>query len=137
LLDESEQHFTSELPDRPLWVEGDPVRLVQAFTNLLNNAARYTQPGGEVQVSLAREGSQAVVRVKDTGIGIDPSMLQSIFDPFVQVDTASPQSRQGLGVGLALLRRLVEMHGGTTTAHSAGLGKGSEFVVRLPCHEIE
>ena len=132
LLDESEQHFTSRLPDSPLWVEGDPVRLVQAFTNLFNNAARYSPKCGEVRLSLETEGAQAVIRVRDTGIGIDPSMLPHLFEPFVQVDSASPEGRKGMGIGLALLRRLVEMHGGTTTAESLGLGHGAEFVVRLP-----
>jgi signal transduction histidine kinase len=131
-LDESEQRFVCELPDEPVWVDGDPVRLVQAFTNLLNNAARYTPNGGEVRLSLVQEGAQAVVRVQDTGIGIDPSLLPHIFEPFVQVDAASPQARKGLGIGLALVRRLVEMHGGTATASSAGLGHGSDFVLRLP-----
>lgn len=132
LLEEGEHRFLCDLPDEPFWLDGDAVRLVQAFTNLFNNAARYTPPGGEVRVSLECEGSEAVVRVNDSGIGIDPSMLRHIFEPFMQVDMASPEARKGLGIGLALLRRLVEMHGGTTTAHSAGLGHGSEFVVRLP-----
>jgi signal transduction histidine kinase len=132
LLDESEQRLLCTVPESAVWVDGDPVRLVQAFTNLLNNAARYSAKGGEVRLSLEQEGAQAVVRVKDTGIGIDPLMLPLIFQPFVQVDSASPQGRKGLGIGLALLRRLVEMHGGTATADSPGLGHGSEFVVRLP-----
>lgn len=132
LLDESGHDFHCDLPDEPLWLDGDPVRLVQAFTNLFNNAARYTPNGGEVRLSLEREGAEAVVRVRDTGIGIDPAVLPHIFEPFVQADTASPQARQGLGIGLALLRRLIEMHGGTATADSAGLGHGSEFVIRLP-----
>lgn len=132
LLDEFEHRFLCEVPEEPLWVEGDSVRLVQAITNLLNNAARYSPKGGEVRLSLARDGNQAVVRVKDTGIGISPSMLPHIFEPFMQVDGASPQGRRGLGIGLAILRRLVEMHGGTASAHSPGLGHGAEFVVRLP-----
>jgi signal transduction histidine kinase len=132
LLDELEHRFHCEVPEEPLWVDGDAVRLVQAFTNLLNNAARYSPKGAEVRLSLARDGNQAVVRVKDTGIGISPAMLPHIFEPFVQVNGASPQGRKGLGIGLALLRRLVEMHGGTACAHSPGLGHGAEFVVRLP-----
>jgi signal transduction histidine kinase len=131
-LDESEHRFFCELPRDPVWVNGDPVRLVQLFTNLLNNAARYTPSGGEVRLSLEQAGAEAVVRVQDTGIGIDPSMLSRIFEPFVQVDAASPEARKGLGLGLALVRRLVEMHGGTATACSGGLGRGSEFVLRLP-----
>jgi signal transduction histidine kinase len=132
LLNDSEHRLIVDLPEEPLWVHGDSVRLVQAFTNLLNNGARYSPKGGEVCLTLSQEGAQAVARVKDTGIGIDPSMLPRIFDAFVQVDSASPEGRKGLGIGLALLRRLVEMHGGKATAHSSGLGQGSEFVIRLP-----
>jgi signal transduction histidine kinase len=135
LLDELQHRFHCEVPEEPLWVDGDSVRLVQAFTNLLNNAARYSPKGGDVRLSLARDGDEAVVRVQDTGIGISPSMLPHIFDAFVQVDSASPQGRKGLGIGLALLRRLVEMHGGSVSAHSPGLGLGAEFVVRLPLLE--
>jgi two-component system CheB/CheR fusion protein len=132
LLEERGHRFECSLPEAPFWIDGDSVRLVQAFTNLLNNAARYSPEGSEVRLSLEREGMEAVVRVTDTGIGIEPSMLPFIFDPFMQVDSGSLQSQKGLGIGLALLRRLVEMHGGTATASSAGLGHGSEFVVRLP-----
>jgi len=135
LLEEHHHRFVCALPEAPLWVDGDAVRLVQAFTNLLNNAARYSTDGGDIRLSLAREGNHAVVRVRDTGIGIDPAMLPHIFEPFVQVDNASPQGRKGMGIGLALLRRLMEMHGGTATAHSAGLGQGAEFVIRLPLME--
>lgn len=135
LLEEGGHQFDCILPEEPLWVEGDATRLVQAFTNLLSNAARYTPRGGHVWLSLEREGGEALVRVKDTGIGVDASMLPRIFDAFVQVDSASPQARKGLGIGLALVRRLVEMHGGTVTAHSAGLHQGAEFVLRLPLME--
>jgi signal transduction histidine kinase len=132
LLDERSHQFGCALPQEPLWVEGDAVRLVQVFTNLLANAARYTPEGGDVGLFLTREGEHAVVRVTDTGSGIEPSMLARIFEPFVQLDSGRPEARQGLGIGLALLRRLVEMHGGTATAHSAGMQQGAEFVVRLP-----
>jgi len=131
LLEEHRHQFASMLPQEPLWVEGDAVRLVQVVTNLLNNAARYTPHGGRVRLLLQRDGEQAVLRVEDTGIGIDPSLLPRIFDPFVQVDSASTQAQKGLGIGLSLVRRLVEMHGGTVTAHSSGLGHGAEFVVRI------
>lgn len=132
LLEERDHQFSCTLPEEPLWIDGDAVRLVQAFTNLLNNAARYSPERGEVRVSLEREGSLAVIRVVDKGIGIEPAMLPFIFDPFVQVSNTSVQAQRGLGIGLALLRRLVEMHGGTATAHSEGLGHGTEFTVRLP-----
>jgi len=132
LIDERGHRFQCLLPEAPLWIDGDAVRLVQAFTNLLNNAARYSPEGSEVRLSLTQEEKQAVVRVADTGIGIDPSMLPHIFDPFMQIDSDSVQAQKGLGIGLALLRRLVEMHGGTATASSPGLGRGSEFVIRLP-----
>jgi signal transduction histidine kinase len=132
LLEERGHRFHCLLPEAPLWIDGDAVRLVQASTNLLNNAARYSPEGSEVWLSLTQEGKQAVVRVADTGIGIDPSVLPHIFDPFMQVESSSVQARKGLGIGLALLRRLVEMHGGTATASSPGLGHGSEFVIRLP-----
>jgi len=135
LLEERGHRFHCVLPDEPVWIEGDPVRLVQAFSNILNNAARYSPEGGEVRLCLEREGPLAVVRVEDSGIGIDPAMLPHIFDPFLQIDSGSPQAIKGLGIGLALLRRLVEMHGGTATAHSEGLGHGAEFVIRLPLIE--
>lgn len=132
LLDEREHEFHCALPQEPLWMDGDATRLIQAVTNLLNNAARYTPKGGQVWLAVERDGGEAVVRVKDTGIGIEPSVLPRVFDPFVQVDSARLQSQKGLGVGLALVRRLVELHGGTVTARSAGLGHGAELVVRLP-----
>jgi signal transduction histidine kinase len=135
LLDERGHQFETVLPDEPLWIEGDPVRLVQVVSNLLNNAARYTPPGGVVRLSSTREGDLAVVTVQDTGMGIDPTVLHRIFDPFVQLDSASPQAQKGLGVGLALVRRLVELHHGTVSAHSPGEGHGAEFVVRLPITE--
>lgn len=134
-LQERKHQFDCVLPETPLWVDGDRVRLVQVVTNLLNNAARYAPEGGLVRLSLEQEGKHAVVRVTDTGIGIEPSLLPRIFDPFVQVDSANPQAKQGVGIGLALVQRLVEMHGGTVTAHSAGLGQGAEFVIRLPLLE--
>lgn len=130
--DESEHRLFCELPNDPVWVNGDPVRLVQVFTNLLNNAARYTPSGGEVRLSLEQAEAQAIVRVQDRGIGIDPSMLSHIFAPFVQVALASPKTRKGLSLELALVRQLVKLHGGTATAFSSGLGHGSEFVLCLP-----
>jgi signal transduction histidine kinase len=119
-------------PEEPLPTEADPVRLEQVVTNLLINAIRYTDPGGTLWLSAARESDQAVIRVRDTGIGISAELLPRIFDLFTQGDTARDRPQGGLGIGLALVKTLVELHGGTITAASAGLGAGSEFVVRLP-----
>jgi CheY-like chemotaxis protein len=108
------------------------VRLIQVFGNLINNSCKYTRPGGKIRVIAARQGSQAVVTVKDTGTGIPPDKLESIFDMFTQVDGSRERAQGGLGIGLTLVKRLVQMHGGSVDAISEGDGKGSEFVVRLP-----
>jgi signal transduction histidine kinase/ActR/RegA family two-component response regulator len=120
------------LPGEPLWVDADPTRLGQIVSNLLSNAAKYTRPHGRLGVTLGREGSQAVLRVRDDGVGIPPEMLSSIFELFTQVESSLERSEGGLGIGLTLVRRLVELHGGSVGAFSAGVGQGSEFVVRLP-----
>jgi len=132
LLDARHQQFSMLLPTEPLWVEGDPARLEQMAVNLLNNAAKYTDTGGLVRMTVAREENEAVVRIADNGIGISPVMLPQIFDLFTQVDGSPSRSHGGLGVGLALVRTLVEMHGGRVTAMSKGLGTGSEFAIKLP-----
>ncbi len=132
LLSARQHEFSLLLPTEPLWVEGDPGRLEQVAVNLLSNAAKYTDPGGLVRMSVAREGDDAVVRVIDNGVGIPAEMLPRIFDLFTQVDTSLSRSRGGLGIGLALVRTLVEMHDGRVTAASGGLGKGSEFAVKVP-----
>jgi len=113
-------------------VDGDEVRLVQVVSNLLNNAARYTPEGGRIVVSLAREGAEAVLRVRDNGIGIDPNHLDAVFDLFVQGHDQARARGAGLGLGLSLVKRLVELHGGTVAARSEGEGRGAEFIVRLP-----
>src|SRR5262249_30862971 len=123
------------LPDEPVWLEADPTRLGQVVANLLSNAAKYTKPGGRVEVSVACEGPLAVLRVRDTGVGIPPEMLARIFELFTQVGASLHRSEGGLGIGLTLVRRLVELHGGSVSAFSAGVGQGSEFVVRLPVAE--
>ncbi|MCC2672672.1 MAG: domain S-box, partial [Armatimonadetes bacterium] len=121
------------LPSSPVWVEADALRLEQVITNLLNNAAKYTEPGGEITLTVeAGTGGEALIWVRDNGLGIAPEMLPRVFDLFAQADRSLERSQGGLGIGLTLVRRLVEMHGGTVTAASDGLGKGSEFVVRLP-----
>jgi signal transduction histidine kinase/DNA-binding response OmpR family regulator len=119
-------------PDDAVWLHGDAARLTQVFTNLLNNAAKYTDPGGQVCVNVECEPEQAVIRVKDTGIGIAPDMLHSIFDLFTQAGRTLDRAQGGLGIGLSLVRRLVTKHGGTVSAFSEGPGKGTEITVRLP-----
>jgi CheY-like chemotaxis protein/two-component sensor histidine kinase len=120
------------LPSESLVLEADPVRLAQVLANLLNNAAKYTESGGIIAVTAERQGREALVRVRDSGIGISEAMLGRVFDLFSQVDQSLEKTQGGLGIGLHLAKRLVELHGGSLEAHSEGLGRGSEFVVRLP-----
>ena len=119
-------------PHESLLLEVDPVRLAQVVGNLLTNAAKYTETNGHIWLSAQREGDQAVLRVRDSGIGIAPDMLPHVFDLFVQADHTSTKAQGGLGIGLTLVKNLVEMHNGTVEAHSTGLKSGSEFIVRLP-----
>jgi signal transduction histidine kinase len=121
-----------ELPPAPVYVRGDGTRLAQVLSNLLNNAAKYTDRDGQLALRATLHGEQLAIRISDNGIGIAPEMLGEIFDMFVQADTSLERSTAGLGVGLSLARRLVELHGGSITASSAGLGQGSEFTVTLP-----
>jgi PAS domain S-box-containing protein len=124
--------LTVVLPAEPLEVEGDVVRLGQVVLNLVDNACKYTDRGGRISLRVERDGAQAVIRVRDSGIGIPPEMLGQIFDMFTQVDRSLDRAQGGLGIGLTLVNRLVELHGGSVEAFSEGSGKGSEFVVRLP-----
>jgi len=132
LMQQRDQQITVEIPDRTLRVNGDQVRLVQAFGNVLGNAVKYADPGGHIEVSAHRRGGAAVVQVRDDGIGIPADQMGRIFELFTRVEHGPDRPQSGLGIGLALVRRLVEMHGGTVTAHSEGAGAGSEFVIRLP-----
>ena len=132
LIEDSGHQLDLQLPEAPLLVDADPARLTQAFMNLLNNAAKYTHRGGRILVELRRVDDQVVVSVRDTGIGIASEQLEDIFEMFSQVDTALSRSRGGLGIGLSLTRRLVELHGGRVVARSAGLGQGAEFEISLP-----
>jgi len=125
-------HLTLVLPAVTLIVDGDAGRLTQVFANLLINAAKFTENGGHICVSIERESDWALVRVRDSGIGIRRDMLARVFDAYVQAEGGSAASRGGLGLGLALVRHLIELHGGTVNAYSEGPGRGSEFIVRLP-----
>jgi signal transduction histidine kinase len=132
-LIESRAHELSvDIPQETIRLEADPTRLEQVISNLLNNAAKYTMPGGQIWVTARLEPGEAVIEVRDTGIGVPPDVLERVFEPFVQSDGSLARSEGGLGVGLTLVRSLVEMHGGRVEAHSPGLGQGSEFVIRLP-----
>ena len=123
---------SATLPPEPIYLYVDPVRLAQVFSNILNNACKYTEPGGRISLVAERQGSDVAVTVKDTGLGIPPDKLDSVFEMFTQIDRTLECSQGGLGIGLTLAKRLVEMHDGTISAHSEGPGAGSEFVVRLP-----
>ena len=131
LLEQRRHLFSSEVPEG-LWLDGDETRIAQVFGNLLNNAAKYTPPGGIVSIRADRDGDELVVRVRDNGNGIRPDLLPQVFDLFVQGDRSIERGEGGLGIGLTLVRTFVSMHGGTVKAFSEGAGKGSEFVVRLP-----
>jgi signal transduction histidine kinase len=120
------------VPEEPLWLEADSARLTQAVANLMDNAVKYTPPGGEISVTACREDDEVVLRVRDTGIGIAPEMLPRIFDLFAQGDRSLARDEGGLGVGLTLARAVVEAHGGRIDARSEGLSHGSEFLVRVP-----
>lgn len=125
-------NLTLTLPPQPIYLNADPTRLAQIIGNLLNNACKFTDKGGRISLTAEQDGDQVVIRVRDTGIGLAADQLPRIFDMFVQVDSSLERSAGGLGIGLPLVKTLVEMHGGTVEARSAGLGRGSEFIVRLP-----
>ncbi|CAL1241145.1 sensor histidine kinase [Candidatus Methylocalor cossyra] len=132
-LIEARRHALSvALPQTPVWIEGDRARLVQVLGNLLNNAAKYSPEGGRIELHAELKQGELQVRVRDHGAGIVPELLPHIFEPFVQADRTLAHSQGGLGVGLTLAKRLVELHGGTIEAHSEGLGHGAEFRIRLP-----
>lgn len=151
LIDKFRHDLEVTLPNDAVWLRGDPARLIQVFANLLNNAAKYTDPGGRIVLTAtldagnpdqtsadgaAADSSFVTVRLRDTGVGISRDLLRSVFDLFTQANRSLDRSQGGLGIGLTLVRKLVEMHGGTVEAHSEGLGRGSEFVVRLPLSAI-
>jgi CheY-like chemotaxis protein len=132
LVDALSHELIIDIPPEPILLDVDPTRLAQVLMNLLNNAAKYMEQGGRIRLSARREGHLLVIEVKDTGIGIPAEMLPRIFEMFTQVDRSLDRARGGLGIGLTLVQRLVELHGGTVEARSDGPGNGSEFIVRLP-----
>jgi PAS domain S-box-containing protein len=126
------QELTVRLPSEPVYLHADPTRMAQVVGNLLNNACKFTDAGGRISLVVEREGAKVAIRVTDNGIGIAPEHLAGIFEMFTQIESSLDRSRSGLGIGLTLVKTLVEMHGGTVEAHSEGVGRGSEFVVHLP-----
>ena len=132
LIEKSGHELLTSFPAEPVWLDGDPTRLAQIVANLLNNAAKYTDRGGRIALVADREGDEAVVRVRDNGIGLSAEMLPRVFDLFAQGDRSLDRSQGGLGIGLTLVRSLVQLHDGNVSVESCGPGQGSEFIVRLP-----
>ena len=132
IIEERQQRLSVSVPPEPVQLEADPVGMQQILVNLLSNASRYTDPGGSIRLVAERDGDVLIVTVRDTGVGIPTEMLPQIFGLFVQADRDQSRIRGGLGIGLALVRSLVELHGGTIQARSEGPGQGSEFIARLP-----
>jgi signal transduction histidine kinase/CheY-like chemotaxis protein len=132
LIEEHQHELRLSLPQEPFLLEADPARLQQILVNLLHNAAKYMKPSGTIWLAGKREDDYAVVRVRDTGVGIAPDLLPHVFDLFTQADRSLDRSQGGLGIGLTMVQRLTQLHGGSVAAFSAGLGQGSEFIVHLP-----
>ena len=136
-IDAAGHKLVVALPADPVYFEADPTRLSQVLSNLLNNAAKYTEPGGRIEIVARQEGEDLVISVRDSGVGIPREMLPNIFEMFAQADRSLNRSQGGLGIGLSLVRGLVRLHGGTVSARSEGPGKGSEFVIRLPLRRVD
>jgi CheY-like chemotaxis protein/anti-sigma regulatory factor (Ser/Thr protein kinase) len=132
LVAQRQQTLNTFLPPQPLWLQVDAGRLEQVLVNLLNNASKYTDRKGQIELQVVRENDQVVIRVRDNGIGIARGLLPRIFEPFVQAERSLDRAEGGLGIGLTLAQRVIDMHGGSIEAHSEGPGRGSEFVIRLP-----
>jgi PAS domain S-box-containing protein len=135
-IDALGQTLTVVLPSRPVWMDADPTRLAQVFSNLLNNASKYTEAGGRIRVVVSLDHQQATVTVEDTGVGIPSEMLPRVFDMFTQLQEHRDRTQGGLGIGLTLARRLVELHGGAISVSSEGPGRGSRFTVQLPLADV-
>lgn len=132
LADAAQHQVRVALPSQPIVLNADPIRLTQILSNLLNNSCKFTPKGGVIQLSAERHGSDAIIAVRDNGVGIPPEKIDTIFEMFAQADQSLERSHSGLGIGLTLVKRLVEMHGGSINARSDGIGSGSEFIIRLP-----
>jgi len=132
LMDARTHDFSVAIPTNPIWVEADPARMEQVVVNLLNNAAKYTDPGGLIRITVKQHGDEAQIQVRDNGVGITPELLPHIFELFTQVDGTLGRSYGGLGIGLALASSLVELQNGRLQAASGGLGEGCEFTIKLP-----
>lgn len=137
LMEEQSHEFVLVRCAESIWLEADPVRLDQVIVNLLNNAAEFTDPGGHIEMTVMRDGDDAVVRVRDDGTGIAPDLLPRVFDLFAQADTSLDRCGGGLGIGLTLVKRVVTLHGGSIRVESEGAGRGSEFIVRLPAPPVD
>ncbi|HEX4069743.1 MAG TPA: ATP-binding protein, partial [Planctomycetaceae bacterium] len=135
LIDAHKHQLVVSVPESPIELYADPVRLDQIISNLLNNAAKYTERGGVIRLIAKTRGQELAIKIRDTGIGIDPKLLPHLFDLFRQAESSLDRSEGGLGIGLTLVRSLVKMHGGRVEARSDGLGTGAEFIVRLPIHK--
>jgi CheY-like chemotaxis protein len=135
LIDQGGHKLSVEVPSLPLPMDADPTRIAQVVSNLLNNAAKYTPPGGRISLKVAVDGREAVLAVSDSGIGIEPEALCKVFEMFAQVPGTASKPQGGLGIGLSLVQSLVALHGGSVSAASPGTGKGSTFTVRLPLSE--
>jgi signal transduction histidine kinase len=129
------RELTVQLAEKPLFVNGDESRLVQVISNILNNAVKYTPNDGQIWIMAGRSGPRAVIRIKDNGVGIAAGNLTDIFESFVQIEPTIDRATGGLGLGLAVVKKLIELHGGTIQAESVGLGLGSEFIIELPSTE--
>ncbi len=132
LIDAKRHELAIGVAEEPVWLDADPVRLAQVFANLLNNAAKYTDEGGRIRIAASRDGDEAVIHIQDNGIGLSPEMLPRVFDLFTQASVGIARTAGGLGIGLTLVRKLVELHDGSVSVTSGGAGTGSDFVVRLP-----
>ena len=132
LIEQRRHELVTSVPAEPIWLHADALRMEQAIVNLLTNAAKYTGEGGHITLIVQQEGGEAMVRVRDSGVGISPEALPRIFDLFTQADKSLARSEGGLGIGLTIVHRIAEIHGGRVEAHSEGLGRGSEFIVRFP-----
>src|SRR6185436_3378963 len=137
LIEQRGHRLSVDVPAHTVELGADRTRVAQVLSNLLHNAAKYTEPNGDISLTAVDDGDEVVMTVRDSGIGIEPEMLTKIFDMFMQVDRSFERSQGGLGIGLTLAQRLVDLHGGRLEARSEGLGRGAEFTVRLPITRME